>query len=124
MHQLTVTIAIVIALCLTHFSYVDFRFRHRGSVHVVLAGATRRRRFSWYRGWPSRLCLLSAIATAFIGASQADGDRHLLPAADPHRDPDHRRDSRRGLGAAAGIASRSARLSREARGGTLGALVI
>lgn len=69
MHQLTVTIAIVIALCLTHFSYVDFRFRHRGSV-------------LWF--WLAQpappllivsrlaiaLCLLSAIAIAFIGASK------------------------------------------------------
>jgi amino acid transporter len=69
MHNLTVTVAILVALCLVHFSYVDFRFRHRGSV-------------MWF--WLARpappllivsrlaiaLCLVSAIATAFIGTSK------------------------------------------------------
>jgi amino acid transporter len=69
MHHLTVTFAILLALCLIHFSYVDFRFRHRGSV-------------LWF--WLARpapallmvsrvamgLCLLCAIATSFVGATK------------------------------------------------------
>jgi amino acid transporter len=69
MHHLTVTFAILLALCLIHFSYVDFRFRHRGSV-------------LWF--WLARpappllilsriaigLCLICAIATGFVGATK------------------------------------------------------
>jgi amino acid transporter len=69
MHHLTVTFAVLLALCLVHVSYVDFRFRHRGSV-------------MWF--WLARpapplliisraalvLCLLSAIAISFVGATK------------------------------------------------------
>ena len=78
MHQLTVTIAIVIALCLTHFSYVDFRFRHRGSVMWFWLARPAPPLLMRIEAGHRRFASLSAIATAFIGAGQADGDRHLF----------------------------------------------
>lgn len=68
MHSTTATLAIVIAVCLIHFSYVDFRFRHRGSVMWFwLAGPAPT--MLWISRAAILICLLTAILTAFVGIS-------------------------------------------------------
>lgn len=69
MHPVAVTLAILLVIGLVHFSYVDFRFRHRGSI------------LWFWLAWPApglllvsraamALCFLGALATLFIGASK------------------------------------------------------
>jgi hypothetical protein len=70
MHSKAVTLAIFIAVCLIHFSYVDFRFRHRGSVmwFWLMAPAPK---FLWISRAAVAAALLVAITTAFVGVSLA-----------------------------------------------------
>ena len=68
MHSLLITFAIVAAVALIHFSYVDFRFRHRDG-------------FWWYwllhpappLMWVSRVAIVLAVIVAasviFVGTS-------------------------------------------------------
>ena len=68
MHSVTASFAIIVAVCLIHFSYADFRFRHRGGVmwFWLVSPAP-------FLLWTSRgaalATLLVAAATAFIGVS-------------------------------------------------------
>jgi hypothetical protein len=69
MHSLLITLAIVAAVALIHFSYVDFRFRHRDG-------------FWWYwllkpappLMWVSRAAIVAALIFAlsvkFVGATE------------------------------------------------------
>ena len=70
MHSKAVSLAILIAVCLLHFSYVDFRFRHRGSVmwFWLMAPATT---LLWVSRAAVAAALIVAIATAFVGVSLA-----------------------------------------------------
>jgi hypothetical protein len=68
MHSTLITLAIVVAVALIHFSYVDFRFRHRDGI-------------MWYwllnpappLMWVSRIAVVAALAVAisvkFVGTS-------------------------------------------------------
>ena len=69
MQHLTVTFAILVALCLVHFSYVDFRFRHRGSIMWFWLARPAPRLLIVSR-LAIALCLATAIATAFVGTSK------------------------------------------------------
>ena len=72
MHSTSITIAIVIALALIHFSYVDFRFRYRDGI-----------RWFWLLNpapplmWAARgiivLALLIALSIPFVGISETYG---------------------------------------------------
>ena len=59
MHRLVIVVAIVAALALVHFSYVDFRFRHRDGV-----------RWYWLLSpapplmWVSRAAIVAAVIAA------------------------------------------------------------
>jgi hypothetical protein len=66
MHSKVVSLAIVIALGLIHFSYVDFRFRHRGSVMWFWL-MTPASRFLWVSRAAVAAAFVVAIATAFVG---------------------------------------------------------
>ena len=69
MHRLTVTFATLLAVGLFHFSYVDFRFRHRGSVLWFWLGRPSPPLLSLSRA-AIMLCLLAAVAIAFVGPSK------------------------------------------------------
>jgi hypothetical protein len=68
MNSKAVTLAVVLAVCLIHFSYVDFRFRHRGSVmwFWLVAPAPK---LMWVSRAAVAAALIVAIATAFVGVS-------------------------------------------------------
>ena len=61
MHPTTVTLAILMVLALVHFSYVDFRFRHRGSVLWFWLA-----RPAPLLLWLSRAAIAAAFATALL----------------------------------------------------------
>ncbi|HUP66651.1 MAG TPA: hypothetical protein VM145_00355 [Sphingomicrobium sp.] len=66
MHLLILTAAIVFALALVHIAYVDFRFRHRGSVMWFwLAGPAPA--LLWVSRGAIALALVLAIASPFVG---------------------------------------------------------
>jgi hypothetical protein len=69
MNSKAATLAIVIAVCLIHFSYVDFRFRHRGSVmwFWLVAPAPR---LLWVSRAAVAAALVVAISTAFVGVGR------------------------------------------------------
>jgi hypothetical protein len=72
MHSTSIAIAIIIALALIHFSYVDFRFRYRDGV-----------RWFWLLNpapplmWAARativIALLVALSIPFVGISETYG---------------------------------------------------
>lgn len=69
MHSSVIALAIFAALALIHFSYVDFRFRHRDGFwwHWLLNPAPPLM-------WVSRLAivaaLIAALSVAFVGTSE------------------------------------------------------
>jgi uncharacterized membrane protein YedE/YeeE len=69
MHSLLITIAIVVAVALIHFSYVDFRFRYRDGIlwFWLLKPAPPLM-------WIARLTIIAALivglSTPFVGASE------------------------------------------------------
>ena len=68
MHSKVASLAIVVAICLIHFSYVDFRYRHRGSVlWFWLAGPAPM--LLWISRAAIALCLLVAISGLFLGVT-------------------------------------------------------
>jgi amino acid transporter len=68
MHSKVASLAIVVAICLIHFSYVDFRYRHRGSVlWFWLAGPAPL--LLWISRAAIVLCLLVAISGLFFGVT-------------------------------------------------------
>jgi hypothetical protein len=72
MHHLTVTFAVLVALFLVHFSYVDFRFRHRGSV-LWFWLARPAPPLLWVSRAAVLLALVSAVATSVIGDTMVMG---------------------------------------------------
>ncbi len=68
MHSTLITIAIVIALALIHFSYIDFRFRYRDGVKWfwLLNPAPP---LMWLARATVVIALLLALSTAFVGIS-------------------------------------------------------
>jgi hypothetical protein len=72
MHSTSITIAIVIALALIHFSYIDFRFRYRDGI-----------RWFWLLNpapplmWAARgmivVAVLVALSIPFVGISETYG---------------------------------------------------
>jgi hypothetical protein len=70
MTRLVLTLAIVLAVCLIHFAYVDFRFRHRGSVMWFwLAGPAPG--LLWVSRAAIAACFVIAVASAFTGVGAA-----------------------------------------------------
>jgi len=70
MNRLILTLAMVVAVCLIHFAYVDFRFRHRGSVMWFwLAGPAPA--LLWVSRAAIATCVVLAVATAFTGLGWA-----------------------------------------------------
>lgn len=68
MHSKAASLAIIVAICLIHFSYVDFRYRHRGSVlWFWLAGPAPL--LLWISRAAIALCLLVAISGLFLGVT-------------------------------------------------------
>ena len=68
MHSKVASLAIVIAICLIHFSYVDFRYRHRGSVlWFWLAGPAPL--LLWISRAAVAACLLVAISGLLFGVT-------------------------------------------------------
>ena len=68
MHSKAASVAIVVAICLIHFSYVDFRYRHRGSVlWFWLAGPAPM--LLWISRAAIAICLLVAISGLFLGVT-------------------------------------------------------
>lgn len=68
MQSKAITLAILIAVCLIHFSYVDFRFRHRGSIMwfwLMLPAPP----LLWVSRAAVAAALIAAISTAFVGVS-------------------------------------------------------
>ena len=72
MHSTSITIAILIALALIHFSYVDFRFRYRDGV-----------KWFWLLNpapplmWAGRAAIVAAVLVAlsipFVGVNETYG---------------------------------------------------
>jgi hypothetical protein len=68
MHSKAASLAIVIAVCLIHFSYVDFRYRHRGSVMWFwLAGPAST--MLWVSRAAIVACLAVALGTLYFGVN-------------------------------------------------------
>ena len=71
MHSKVASLAIVIAVCLIHFSYVDFRYRHRGSVMWFwLAGPAPTT--LWISRGAILACFVVALATLYFGVNVAE----------------------------------------------------
>jgi len=66
MHSIVITVAIVIAMALIHFSYVDFRFRYRDGMlwFWLLKPAPP---LMWIARATIVIALLLALATPFVG---------------------------------------------------------
>ena len=69
MHSILVTFAIVVAMALIHFSYVDFRFRYRDGMYWfwMLNPAPP---VMWLGRASIVVAVLLALATPFIGLSK------------------------------------------------------
>ncbi len=69
MHSTSITIAIVIALALIHFSYVDFRFRYRDGIRWfwLLSPAPP---LMWAARGSIAAALLVAFSIPFVGISE------------------------------------------------------
>lgn len=66
MHSIVITVAIVIAMALIHFSYVDFRFRYRdGMLWFWLLNPAPP--LMWIARATIVIALLLALATPFVG---------------------------------------------------------
>lgn len=69
MHSLGITLGIVIAVCLIHYSYVDFRFRHvDGVLWFWLANPVGP--LLWASRAAIAAALVLALASYFIGATK------------------------------------------------------
>lgn len=68
MHSALITVAILVAIVLIHFSYVDFRFRYRDGVKWfwLLNPAPP---LMWLARGTVVIALLLALSTAFVGIS-------------------------------------------------------
>lgn len=69
MHSILVTFAIVVAMALIHFSYVDFRFRYRDGMYWfwMLNPAPP---LMWLARGSIVVAVLLALSTPFVGLSK------------------------------------------------------
>jgi hypothetical protein len=69
MHSIMITFAIVVAMALIHFSYVDFRFRYRDGMYWfwMLNPAPP---LMWFARATIVAAVLLALATPFVGLSK------------------------------------------------------
>jgi hypothetical protein len=70
MHSITIALAIIVALCLIHFGYMDFRFRHRGSI-LWFWLAEPAPILLWVSRAAIIACVVVAVATVFVGLGAA-----------------------------------------------------
>jgi hypothetical protein len=68
MHRIVITLAIVAALALIHFSYVDFRFRHRDGIrwYWLLSPAPP---LMWVSRGAIIAAFIAALSVAYFGTS-------------------------------------------------------
>jgi len=70
MHSVLITFAIVVAVALIHFSYVDFRFRYRDGM-LWFWRLNPAPPIMWVARGTIIAALLVALSTPFVGASKS-----------------------------------------------------